>query len=167
MRKFINFMGAAAIRAWVAFCVFAIIGFVICILVYNPDPLRRDDAYCLGFAFGGVAAFLTMVYSVAKGISRLVGRPWIAFVIYLLALILFFLFIMISAYLSWNGTDPSVYYAWAVCGVGLGIGMVSYPFCRFDFPRAVVVFISCFGILFLTMYCLVKSHAFGVFEILP
>ncbi len=143
--------GTSALRGWLAFCTLAAIGFVWFWFIDHDNPLQSDDPYLVGFFFGISAACLAIIYTVAESIGRRVG--WTQLKDFVYAVLLAAWCLLLWAGSLGGGEGACILSAASVAS--LVIGLLTYPLCRFDAPRVLLVIMSCMGVLLLTMYCVV------------
>ncbi len=139
-------------RAWLAFCVVAIIGFTLFLFVDGDDPLRSDDPYLVGFTVGIAASCLAVIYTALEGIARRIGHIRLGRSAYALLLAAWCLSLWAASFAGGEAADVLAYAASA----SLVVGLVTFLLCRFDAPRVLTIAMSCFGILLLAMYCVVS-----------
>ncbi len=70
-----DFFVASLRRAWLGFAGLTLFGFVAFLIIDRDNLLRSDDAYLVGFLLGGIAAGMSLVYSIAESCARVAGGP--------------------------------------------------------------------------------------------
>lgn len=138
-------------RAWLAFSALGSLGFAAFLYMDGDHPLQSDDPYIAGFTFGGIAAGLAIVYTVAETIAKRVGRMQIRDVGYAAPLAAWILLLWAGSCAGGEGAEIGAYAAVA----SLIIGVLTYPLCRFRMPQALTVIVACLGVVLVAMYCVV------------
>lgn len=139
-------------RAWLAFSVLAIVGFTVFLFIDRDDPLRSDDPYLVGFIFGMVAAGLAAVYTAIEIFAQRLNLRHLSGFTYSVVLAGWCALMWALSRRGGEGAELFVYFAVA----SLGIGLLTYPLCRFRIPRTFAVIISGMGGLIVIMYCFVS-----------
>jgi len=150
-KNFGHFLGISVLRAWLAFSALGVLGFVFFWFMDRDNPLRSDDPYVVGFAFGIVAACCAIVYTVTERIAQRVGRTQLRDSVYAILLAAWCLLLWAG---SRGGGEGSGVLAFSAAA-SLVIGLLTYPLCRYKSPRVLVTIMSCTAVLLLAMYCVV------------
>lgn len=156
-RAFAQWLKMALPRMWLAFSILSIVGFVIFLCIDHDNPLRSDDPYIVGIFFGITSACLSAVYSLLEAIATRVGRAWIKNTGYAFLLSAWSCTWWAVSYIvpDHEGAAELVFY---LAAASLGIGVATWPLCRFTVPKTATVPARCMGAIFLLCYFAVAAR---------
>jgi hypothetical protein len=135
-------------RAWLGFAGLTVFGFVASYAMEVENPLRSDDPYLMGFLMGGIAAGMSVVYSIAE---KVVGNRWWSSLCYGAAVCLWAVFVVATSANSPEGEDIGKLIAIA----SLVIGALGWPLYAFCVPRGLAVSLTVGALIALVMYVVV------------
>jgi hypothetical protein len=141
------FLRLAIIRAWCAFSLLSFLFGCWFLLMDGDNLLRSDDPYLVGFLFGGVAAVLAIIYSLAEAV-----RPGGCFkdVVWLVACSLW----CAALFLTWcscNGGEGGEIALLVLTGSAI-TAAVEWPLLRFRLPRRAIAVVSTVGVSMISLY---------------
>jgi hypothetical protein len=143
-----QFVGTLALRSWLVFSALAVLGFVVFLFLDGDNPLQSDDPYLVGFFFGTVAACFAILFTVMESIAQRVRRITVRDLVYSVVLAGWCLLLLAGSRGGGEGEGILVFSASA----SFVSGLLTYPLCRYNPPRVVVIVVSCMGVLLFAMY---------------
>jgi hypothetical protein len=137
----------AIIRAWCAFSLLSFLFGCWFLLMDGDNLLRSDDPYVVGFLLGGVAAVLTIVYSLAEAV-----RPGGCFkeVVWLAACSLWCA-VLFFAWRSCEGGEGAEIALFVLAGSAI-TAAVEWPSLRFRLPRMAIAVTSTMSLVMIALY---------------
>jgi len=138
-------------RAYVAFSLVAVGAGLAAAWAGSDHLLHSDDPYLVGFFLGGVAATLTAIYLGLKNFPAPSASKHGAEIIYFGGLLLWAAFWLAVDYNAVEGKGIGMLIAIA----SAAIGIVVWPLCRFQLPKAAARAIGLLGAAFISCYAYV------------
>jgi hypothetical protein len=143
-----DFVVASLRRAWLGIVGLTVFGFVAYLIIDRDNLLRSDDPYLVGFLLGGIAAGMSLVYSIAE---RLRASRWWATFCHGLVLCLWAILVLATS----NNSSEAEEMGRVVAGASVVGGAISWPLIAFRIPRNLLVILTAGALTILVMYVVV------------
>lgn len=142
---FREFVVTSLWRAWLGFAGLTVLGFVAFLIFDHDNPLHSDDPYLVGFILGGIAAGISLVYSLAE---KAFGNRWWATLCYGMVIGLWAILATMATANSPEGKEIGM----VVGGASLVVGAIAWPLIAFRIPRSLAAILTISALAAMVMY---------------